>query len=91
MELAYVDQGYTGAAAAHAAQEHGIQLEVVKHSETKKGFVLLPRRWVVERSFSWATRFRRLVKDYERLPETVAGLHFVAFACLMLTRVFAAQ
>jgi hypothetical protein len=39
---------------------------------------------------SWATRFRRLVKDYERLPETVAGLHFVAFACLMLTRIFAA-
>ena len=52
--------------------------------ETKRGFVLLPRRWVVERSFGWATRFRRLVRDYERLPETVRGLHFVAFACLML-------
>ena len=39
---------------------------------------------VVERSFGWATRFRRLVRDYERLPETVRGLHFVAFACLML-------
>jgi transposase len=52
--------------------------------------VLLPRRWVVERSFAWATRFRRLAKDYERLPETVRGLHFLAFACLMLTRVFAA-
>ena len=45
---------------------------------------LLPRRWVVERDFAWASRFRRLVKDYERLPETVAGLHFVAFACLFL-------
>lgn len=62
-----------------------MQLEVVKHPEAKKGFVLLPPRWVVERSFSWATRFRRLVKDYERLPGTVAGLHFVAVACLMLT------
>ncbi|MFT8243722.1 transposase, partial [Roseomonas sp. BN140053] len=50
----------------------------------KRGFVLLPRRWVVERSFAWATRFRRLVRDYERLPETLAGLHLVAFACLML-------
>ncbi len=89
VELAYVDQGYTGEPAAKAAESHGIELEVVKHPETKKGFVLLPRRWVVERSFSWATRFRRLVRDYERLPETVAGLHFVAFACWMLTRMFA--
>ena len=89
VELAYVDQGYTGEPAAEAAESYGIQLEVVKHPEAKKGFVLLPRRWVVERSFSWATRFRRLVKDYERLPETVAALHFVAFACLMLTRMFA--
>ena len=46
--------------------------------------MLLPPRWVVEWSFAWATRFRRLAKDYERLPTTVAGLHFVAFACLML-------
>ena len=89
VEVAFVDQGYTGEQAAEAAKAHGIQLEVVKHPEAKKGFVLLPRRWVVERSFSWAARFRRLVKDYERLPETVAGLHFVAFACLMLARIFA--
>ena len=85
VEVAFVDQGYTGDDAAQAAQEHGIRLEVVKLSEAKRGFVLLPRRWVVERSFGWATRFRRLAKDYERLPETVAGLHFLAFAGLMLT------
>ena len=84
--LAYVDQGYTGAPAAQAAAAHGIALEVVKLPEAKRGFVLLPRRWVVERDFAWATRFRRLVRDYERLPETVAGLHFVAFAVLMLHR-----
>ena len=84
VELAYVDEGYTGEKAFGAASEHGIQLEVVKQEEAKRGFVLLPRRWVVERDFAWATRFRRLVKDYERLPETVAGLHFVAFACLFL-------
>ncbi len=86
VELAYVDQGYTGERAEGAAAAHGIQLEVVKLPEAKRGFVLLPRRWVVERSFAWATRFRRLVRDYERLPETVAGLHFIAFACLMLQR-----
>ena len=86
VELAFVDQGYTGEEAAAGAQAHGIQLEVVKHQEAKRGFVLLPRRWVVERDFAWASRFRRLVKDYERLPETVAGLHFVAFACLFIHR-----
>lgn len=84
VELAYVDQGYTGEKASGAAAEHGIRLEVVKQEEAKRGFVLLPRRWVVERDFAWSSRFRRLVKDYERLPETVAGLHFVAFACLCL-------
>jgi transposase len=86
VELAFVDQGYTGDQPAEDAAQHGIQLEVIKLSETKKGFVLLPRRWVVERSFAWAARFRRLARDYERLPETLAGLHFLAFAILMLKR-----
>jgi transposase len=60
--LAYVDQGYTGEATAAAAAAEGIALEVVKLPEAKRGFVLLPRRWVVERSFAWATRCRRLVR-----------------------------
>lgn len=84
VELAYVDQGYTGAEPAAAAAAHGIRLEVVKLPEAKRGFVLLPRRWVVERDFGWLARFRRLARDYERLAETVEGLTFVAFACLML-------
>jgi transposase len=84
VDIAFVDQGYTGAKPAAAAQAHGIELEVVKLSEAKRGFVLLPRRWVVERSFAWATRCRRLVKDYERYASTLAGLHIAAFACLML-------
>jgi transposase len=88
VELAYVDQGYTGGEPAAEAGARGIRLEVVKHPEGTRGFVLLPRRWVVERSFAWAARFRRLARDYERLPETVGGLHFVAFACLMLHRFF---
>jgi transposase len=84
VELAYVDQGYTGESAALDAEKHGVQLEVVKHTEVKRGFVLLPRRWVVERSFAWAARFRRLARDYERLSETLAALHYLAFAILML-------
>lgn len=86
VEVGFADQGYTGEDPAAAAAEHGIRLEVIKLPEAKKGFVLLPRRWVVERTFAWAARFRRLAKDDERLPETVVGLHFVAFSCLMLHR-----
>ncbi|MEM8739821.1 MAG: IS5 family transposase [Planctomycetota bacterium] len=86
VEVAYVDQGYTGHKAADAARAHGIQLEVVKLPYAKRGFVLLPRRWVVERSFAWASRFRRLVKDYERLPATLEGLHTTAFIILMLAQ-----
>jgi transposase len=86
VDLAYVDQGYSGEKPAEAAREQGIELEVVKLPEAKRGFVLLPRRWVVERSFAWATRFRRLVKDYERYASTLANLHLVAFVCLMLKK-----
>jgi transposase len=86
VDLAYVDQGYTGEAPREAAKANGIALHVVRTPEAKRGFVLLPRRWVVERSFAWAARFRRLARDYERLPQTVAGLHFVAFVTLMLAK-----
>jgi transposase len=58
----------------------------VKLPEAKKGFVLLPRRWVVERSIAWAARFRRLARDYERLPATLAGFHVLAFVILLLKR-----
>jgi transposase len=81
-----VDQGYSGEKPAQAAKAEGIALEVVKLPKAKKGFVLLPRRWVVERSFAWATRFRRLVKDYERYASTLADLHLVAFTCIMLSQ-----
>ena len=86
--LAFVDQGYTGTQAAKDAAAHGIQLEVVKLADAKRGFVLLPRRSVVERSFALLARFRRLSRDYERLPTTLAGLHWLAFACLLLGNLF---
>ncbi len=89
VEVAFVDQGYTGAHASEDAKAEGIRLEVVKLPTAKRGFVLLPRRWVVERSNAWIARFRRLARDYERLPETLAGLHFLAFAILLAQRFIA--
>jgi transposase len=89
VQVAFVDQGYTGEQPASDAAQHGVHLEVVKHHEAKRGFVLLPRRWVVERSFAWVARFRRLARDYERLATTLAGYHWLAFAMLMLKSVFA--
>lgn len=86
VEIACVDQGHTGDRPQEAAREHGIQLEVVKMHEAKRGFVLLPRRWVVERSSAWASRFRRLARDYERPAETIAALHFLVSAILMLAK-----
>ncbi len=86
VEIAFVDHGYTGPQPAEDAAAQGIRLEVVKLPEAKRGFVLLPTRWVVERSDAWMARFRRLARDYERLPETVAGLHFLAFAIILLAR-----
>jgi transposase len=84
IKVAFVDQGYVSDTAAEDAASHGIELIVVKLPEAKKGFVLLPKRWVVERSFAWTARFRRLARDYERLRETLVGLHFLAFTMLML-------
>ena len=79
-ELAFVDQGYSGAKTQQEAAQYGIQLP-----DAKKGSVLLPRHWAVERSFGWMARFRRLARDYERLLATLKSLHFLAFAILMLT------
>jgi transposase len=86
VQLAYVDQGYTGVEAEAAAEEEGIKLFVVKLEEARRGFVLLPKRWVVERSFAWASRFRRLARDYERLPQALSAYHWVAFGILMLVQ-----
>ena len=84
--LAYADQGYTGGQPAQAAEAHGIDLHVVKLGHTKRGFVLLPRRWVVERSLSWSARYKRLARDYERLAVSLQQLHYLAFVGLMLTK-----
>jgi transposase len=82
----YADQGYTGHAVAKDDRSQSMERVVVGPKEARKGFVLLPRRWVVERSFAWASRFRRLARDHERLPEVLRGMHFLAFAILMLSQ-----
>jgi transposase len=78
VEVLYADAAYTGEETAAAAQKHGMRLVVVQRPEGSHGFVLLPKRWVVERSFAWVSRVRRLARDYERPPATMAGLHFAA-------------
>lgn len=85
------DQGDTGDRAAAAAEAHEIELEVVKHTEAKKGFVLLPRRWVVERTFGWLGRHRRLARDDERLTQTLGGYHWVAYLGIVLERIITAS
>ena len=84
--VAFVDQGYTGATPQQAAAAQGIELIVVKLPRAKRGFVLLPRRWVIERDFGWLSRFRRLARDQERLAEVLRGFHLVAFTMLMWTQ-----
>ena len=91
VRVTFADQGYTGAQPAADAANHGIELVVVKPAEAAakaegKGFVLLPKRWVVERTFAWLGRFRRLARDYERLAETLAGWHWVAAVIFLLQR-----
>ena len=86
VEVGFGDQGYTGEETEYAAAVHDIDLQVITKPEGQTGFVLLPRRWVVERSFAWCSRFRRLARDYERLSSTLQQLHFVVFACIMLAR-----
>ncbi len=90
VEPAYVDQDSTGLKLGASVEAQAIQLKVVKLPEVKRGFILLPRRRVVERSHAWMARFCRLARDYQRLPATAAGLHFVVFALLMLSRMIVA-
>ena len=64
------------------AQQPPLRVQIVKRTDDMKGFVVLPRRWVVERTFSWFGRNRRLNKDYENLADTLAA--FITMACIQL-------
>jgi transposase len=82
----FADAGYQGALLDLAKRSWGVVVEVVKKPAEQIGFAVLPRRWVVERTFSWLLRWRRLVRDYERLPETHEAMVHIAMIGLMLNR-----
>jgi putative transposase len=85
--LIWADGGYTGQDFCAWVVEHcGWLVEIVKRSDDAEGLVVLPRRWVVERTFGWLYRFRRLSKDYEVLPETSEAWIYAAMVCIMLQR-----
>ena len=85
LKLIWVDSGYSGEKFARAvASLCGAEVKVVKRTEA--GFQVLPRRWVVERTFGWLGRYRRLSKDYELLPEVSEAMIYGAMVRLMLNR-----
>jgi putative transposase len=87
LELVWADGGYNARQVdAAVAAMPGLKLEIVKRTDDMKGFVVLPRRWVVERTFSWFGRNRRLAKDYENLADTLAAFVTVASIQLALRR-----
>jgi putative transposase len=96
LELVWADGAYTGAFATWLRQERGWRVEVPFHrqrqawryglEEKPQGFQVIPRRWVVERTFAWLSRSRRLARDYERLPETSIAMIHAAMSRIMLRR-----
>jgi len=87
LELVWVDGGFSGEAfAAHIAKDCQLKIEVVKRSDDLKGFVLLPRRWVVERTFAWLGNYRRLSKDYEYSVYSSDAMIYAAMIHLMVRR-----
>lgn len=87
LALIWADGGYSGQPMIDwVFQLAGWVFQVVKRTDDMKGFVVLPRRWVVERTFAWLGRYRRLSKDYEQLPETSEAMIYAAMVHLMLKR-----
>ena len=85
---AIADGGYQGPATATAVREAaGIPLEIVKRSDAAKGFVVIPKRWIVERTFGWLGRCRRLAKDFENLTRSQAAFIILAMIRLMVRRI----
>lgn len=82
----WADGGYRGQLIAWVKELTGIELEIIKRNDDLSGFVLLPKRWVVERTFGWFNRFRRMSKDYEALPGNSESLIYLAMAHIMVRR-----
>ena len=86
LRLIWVDGGYRGQLLEWVADHCRFHLQVVLRSDDQKGFIVLPRRWVVERTFAWLNHHRRLNKDYERLPSTSETFVYIAMIRLILRR-----
>jgi putative transposase len=86
LSLLWADGGYTGKLIQWVQEVCGWVLEIVKRNDDVRGFVVLPRRWVVERTFGWMSQYRRLSKDYEFHPQTSEAMIHVAMIHLMLHR-----
>ena len=89
LKLIWADGGYRGELISWVEQTLGWKLEIVEKPKDKNGFQVLPKRWIVERTFAWLVRQRRLARDYERLPETSEAFIYVAMIRLMLRRLAA--
>ena len=89
LRLIWADGGYAGTLVGWLARfrpRHPLRLEIVKRSDDVCGFVVQPKRWIVERTLGWLNRYRRLSKDYETLPATSEAMIYVAMIRLMLAR-----
>lgn len=86
LELIWADGGYRGELISWVEETLGWKLEIVEKPKDQSGFQVLPKRWIVERTFAWLVRQRRLARDYERLPETSESFIYVAMIRLMLRK-----
>ncbi len=86
LKLIWADGGYRGELVDWVKSALGWELSIVERVEGQRGFVLLPRRWVIERTFAWLSRHRRLSRDYERLPQTSEAFIYVAMIRLMVAK-----
>jgi putative transposase len=86
LRLIWADAGYAGKLVDWVRYFIGCAIEIIKRSDDTSGFKVLPRRWVVERTFAWLGRYRRLSKDYEYHPETSETMIYAAMTHLMLRR-----
>jgi putative transposase len=86
LQVVWADGGYSGQLVEWVQRICGWRLEIVKRTDDPTGFHVLPRRWVVERTFGWLNRWRRLSKDYEVLPQTSQALIYAAMSLIMTRR-----
>jgi putative transposase len=89
LEQLYADHGYAGPLEEWVATTLGWRLEIVKRPAKRPGFVVLPKRWIVERTFAWLSRFRRLAKDYEETSSSSEAWLQISMIRLMLRRLAA--